>query len=177
MRLLDGNSSMKKISHMLLGNMLLFFSLWAGAASAASGAIPVPQSRETFLYSASASPFEAKSPSEAKPVGIGSLAEGGDTFSLQVTIGPFARPVDMYLTLLSPDEKSAPVLTLAPDNTFKPFLIGSRPWRGKVTSADEAVMNIPASSLASGPYVLMFAVMPADVQDRYYLWTVPFLVP
>lgn len=168
---------MKKISRILISTILLLFSAGIGAASAANGIIPLPQSRETFVYSAVASPVEAKVPSEAKPAGIGPLAEGGDTFSLQVAIGPFARPVDMYLTLLSPDEKGAHVLTLNQDNTFKPFSISSKPWRSDVMSADEVVMRIPVSSLASGPYVLMFAVMPAGVQDRYYLWTVPFLVP
>jgi len=168
---------MKKISSILIGTILLLSSAGVGAASAANGIIPVPQSRETFVYSAAAYPVEAKVPSEAKPVGIGPLAQGGDMLSLRINAGPFAQPVDMYLTMLSPDDKRGPVLSLTPANTFEPLLDNSKPWRKRVTGASEVIMNIPVSSMASGPYVLMFAVMPAGVLDRYYLWTVPFLVP
>jgi len=168
---------MKKRFSILLSALLLLFCLSAGVASAANGKFPLPGSRETFLYSAAAYPFEAATPSEARPVGIGSLAEGRDSFNLQVSIGPFVRPVDMYLTLLSPDDRNGPVLSLNPDNTFGTFSGSMKPWREKVTAADDFIMDIPVSSMVSGPYVLMFAVMPAGFQDRYYLWTVPFLVP
>lgn len=160
-----------------MGIILLLFCSAAGAASASNGVVPLPATRETYLYSASVYPFEAMALSKAKPVGIGPLAEGGDTFNLQVSIGPFARPVDMYLTMLSPDDKRGPVLSLSPGNTFEPFSGSMKPWRKNVTAADELIMDIPVSSMTSGPYVLMFAVMPADLLDSYYLWTVPFLVP
>lgn len=172
-----GSSDMKKRSYMLLGSMLLLLCLSASFASAAKGIFPLPESREMFLYSAAAYPLEDRALSTTKPVGIGTVAEGGDSFNLQVSIGTFARPVDMYLTLLSPDDKQGSVLSLRPDNTFETFSGSMRPWRKRVTAAGEFIMDVPVSSLASGPYVLMFAVMPADNSDRYYLWTVPFLVP
>jgi len=171
------NSLMKNISRILISTILLFFSVKAGIVSAANGIVPLPQSRETFVYSAAAYPLESSDPSRSKPIGIGPLAQGGDIFSLQIIAGPFAQPVDMYLTMLSPDDKRGPVLSLTTGNTFEPLLDSSKPWRKRVTGVSEVIMHIPVSTMASGPYVLMFAVMPADVQDRYYLWTVPFLVP
>lgn len=162
---------------LLLSGVLLLVCAATGAAIAANGIVPLPESRETFVYSAMAYPLEAKVLSEARPIGIGPLAEGGYTFNLQVSIGPFAMPVDMYLTMLSPDDQSGNVLLLGPDNKFEPFSGSMKPWREKVTAAHEFVMDIPVSSMMSGPYVLVFAAMPAGAQDSYYLWTVPFLVP
>ncbi len=170
-------TDMKKIFSMLLTPFLLLSFVALDIASASNGMLPLPQSRETFVYSAATYPLEARIPSKSKPVGIGSLAEGGDSFNLQISIGPFVRPVDMYLTLLSPDDKRGPALTLSPDNTFETFSGNMKPWREKVTAADDFIMDLPVSSMVSGPYILMFAVMPVGVQDRYYLWTVPFLVP
>ena len=168
---------MNKIRFILFGFFLLLFSAGYGAVSAASSFVPMPGYREAFVYSAVANPLDAKDLSQAKPVGIGPLAEGGDMLSLSVTAGPFAEPVNMYITLLSPDDKLGPFLSLNPNNTFEPLSDSSKPWREKVAAADEFIMDMPVSSMSSGPYVLIFAVIPAGDLNRCYLWTVPFLVP
>jgi hypothetical protein len=177
MKWLIGIPDMKKRFCLLFSALLLLICLTDSVASADDTILPVPEIRETFIYGAIAYPSESKFIAKSKPVGIGPLAEGGNTFNLQVSIGPFAGPVDMYLSMLSPDDIYGPVLLLSPDNTFEPFSGSMKPWRKNMTAVHEFIMDIPVSFMMSGPYVLMFAVMPADVQDSYYLWTLPFLVP
>ena len=71
----------------------------------------VPEGQQIFpLYNQIASPIISSDPTQAMPVGVGSVAVGGDTVSIQVGLGQFSGPVDIYFGLYSP--------LIDPDNVF-----------------------------------------------------------
>ena len=63
---------------------------------AQDGLIPVPGGKQGFIYSPSAAPENNPDPSLSKPVGIGSVASGGNILGIQVSLNQFAGPVDIY---------------------------------------------------------------------------------
>jgi len=70
--------------------------------------IPVPTKHRTFIYGPIASPVVDLRPSVAKPLSVGSVALGGDTVDMEVSLNQFSAPVDVYLSLyaLSNDASS-----------------------------------------------------------------------
>jgi hypothetical protein len=105
---------------------------------------------------------------------------------MQVNVGEFAGPVNVYLTLYAPSEKPfAPVdvYSLQPDNTFKPIEIGAagtggvEPWKSGVTKVSEAAMSsIPAAELPTGQYLVVLTVTSANNENVYYEWMTHFIV-
>jgi hypothetical protein len=60
-----------------------------------SPVIPLPLSQEIFCYAASSSPVLGIEPSKINPIGVGSVATGGNILNLEVGVERFAGPVDM----------------------------------------------------------------------------------
>ena len=69
--------------------------------------MPVPASWQSFQYAPAASAAKSTNPSIAKPFGVGSVATGGTTLSLEVSAGKFLGAVDVCLAIyaqnISPD--------------------------------------------------------------------------
>ncbi|MCK4793666.1 MAG: hypothetical protein KAV87_58600, partial [Desulfobacteraceae bacterium] len=76
----------------------------------ASPTTPIPVSSQSFTYSATTAPVLSADPSQAKPMGLGPVAEGGGTLSITVKTYQFSGPVDIYFGLYSPE--------IDPDNIY-----------------------------------------------------------
>ncbi len=63
--------------------------------------ITLPNGQEAFSYPPSVSPNVNTDPSVANPVGVGSVATGGNILSLRVFLPEFSVPVDIYGTFIS----------------------------------------------------------------------------
>jgi hypothetical protein len=73
------------------------YMIVASQKTVQSGAIPLPSGKNAFTYTPVEIPAPSEDPATARPIGVGSVANGGGTLHLQVEIGPFEEPVDVTL--------------------------------------------------------------------------------
>jgi hypothetical protein len=134
----------------------------------------LPTSGQSFTSCAAVFPGLSAEPSSANPIGVGTIAIGGDTLDLQIGLDPFSGPVDIYLGISVDSAKSLYILT--DENTLQDASDGIIPWKTAVVSAfDEDVTGaITASSLPPGIYTIYLAVTPAGNAGSYYLWQTSF---
>ncbi|MEJ2696025.1 MAG: hypothetical protein P8013_05190 [Candidatus Sulfobium sp.] len=59
--------------------------------------IPTPAFKQAFTYTPVTDPVIACDPAEAKPIGVGDIAQGGGSLEINVDVGPFDEPVDVSL--------------------------------------------------------------------------------
>ncbi len=153
--------------------------------------IPSPNGQEAFSYPPSVSPDVSTNPSVANPIGVGTVAEGGNMLSLRVSLPQFSDPVDIYGAFIS-SAHPATVNILKADLTFQAFSVeevnkalstgipaaGMTPWRANTTGPiDESLYaDIPVSTLSNGTYNLYMLVTPAGSLNTYYLWKTYFSV-
>lgn len=159
-----------------------------------SASMSLPTSQQFFEYASVAQPDANTDPAAAKPIGLGSVADGsGNTFNLKIGTASFASPVDIYFLVYSPNsyifygspvaKTSNPLgnfFVMLPDNTFQSFLTGLRPWKQNITAGvnEEIFGNVPTFFLAQGSsYYLYLFVTPTGSIDSYYLWATTFTVP
>lgn len=172
--------------------LLALLMLQVYLSEAASMALPASQ--QFFEYVSVAQPDTNSDPANAKPVAIGSIADGtGSTFNLKAGTASFSAPVDIYFLVYAPSSYifyGSPVVNssnplsnffvLLPDKTFQSFLTGFKPWKQNVTAAlnEEIFGNVPTFFLAQGSsYYLYLFVTPTGSFDTYYLWATTFTVP
>ena len=122
--------------------------------------MPVPAGQQSFpLYSPIASPIISADPSQAMPIGVGSIATGGNTLNMQVGLGQFSGPVDIYFGIYSfvidPDN----VYILNSGNTLQPVSAGFTPWIANTYGNINKSLfgDISASTLPPGTYLLAVA--------------------
>ncbi len=148
--------------------------------------MPLPvESLQSFIYEAIPSPVMGEVPSEARPISAGPLARGGDILKIQVALGQFSGPADIYfgiayrgLIILS-GPANPDIYLLGPDgHTFVPVKDGLIAWKSNVTSATESLFgDIPISALTPGFYDLYLLVTPAGELNAGYLWETNFYIP
>jgi hypothetical protein len=140
--------------------------------------MPVPTGWDSYVYNPIVHPVLSTDPSQAKPIGVGSVAEGGDTLSIHVALSEFSGPVDVYFALSAPDIDPHNIYILKSDNTFQLLSAGLEPWKGNTTGPiDEPLFgDIPTSLLPAGTYYLYLAVTPSHSFNTYYLWTTHFTI-
>ena len=119
------------------------------------------------------------------PVGVSQSGTDGDTLDIQVSIGEFEGPVNVYFTLYAPAEKPsfAPVdvYSLQPDNTIRPVDMGQAetagvyPWKTNVTEANETVLS-SMDGLPHGQYLVVLTATSANNENVYYEWMTHFIV-
>jgi hypothetical protein len=130
-------------------------------------------------------------PRDAKPVGVGAVANGGDTLTLEVAAS-FAKPVDVYMLMYTPEgghegeydsddeddeESSVRVLSLGRDGVFRSAYESSRAWKRSVTAVNQKILvDVPVAELATGTYKVVLKVTPAGSRYRYYQWSTDFIV-
>ena len=181
---------MKKNSHIIFLTCLLSI-LFLISSSVYADIIPLPNSRQGFSYSPVETPVFSSDPAQAKPVGLGSVAIGGDTLSIQIGLNQFSGPVDIYGAFtVSADPLRVNVLN--PNGTsFTSFTIsdimialatgvppaGAQPWRTNVTELiNEDLFDMPVSSIPAGSYTVYLLVTPAGSLSSYYLWITSFVI-
>ncbi len=138
-----------------------------------------PVSQQIFpLYNPIASPIKSAVSSQAMPIGVGSVATGGDTVSIQVGLGQFSGPVDIYFGIYSPLIDPDNIFILTPKNTLQPISAGFTPWISATSgNINESLFgDISTSVLPSVTYELYLAVTPAGSLDTYYLWSTEFTI-
>jgi Viral BACON domain/Putative binding domain, N-terminal len=146
-------------------------------------AMPVPSSGpQVFISCAAVLPSLNADPSLANPIGVGTVAVGGNIFDLKIGLDPFDVPVDIYLALKANSGDAARQLNDYPyyitrDNQLHTEFAA---WKTNVTDVDEDVTgNVPVSSLPLGTYTLYLLVVPSGAVsagdlNNYYLWQTPF---
>ena len=155
------------------------------SASAAEGLMPLPAGQEVFTFDIAETPVRSGDPANAMPVGVSQTGENGDMLDIQVSVGEFEGPVNIYFTLYAPAEITsfAPVAvySLQPDNTIKPVdteqaeTTGVYPWKTNVTGAYETVLS-SLDGLPHGQYLVVLTVTSAVSENVYYEWMTNFVV-
>ena len=142
-----------------------------------SSVIPVPTSQQGFTYSPIDVPVKSTDPAQAKPIGIGSVANDGDNLSLQIGFNQFSGPVDIYLGIFIKSIDSN-IWLIKSDLNLQPLSSGLVKWKENVTGPiDENLYGyIPVNNLPYGTYHLLLAVAPTGSLSSFYLWETKFVL-
>ncbi len=172
---------------------ILCLSLFLAASAAfapavCSSSMAVPSGQHVFpSYGPMTLPVVNTDPARAMPIGLGSAATGGTTVTLQIGIGEFSGPVDIYvgiyapainpdyIYILMPDNvtlQHVPLNSLTPNGTLQLSSVTFSPWMANTSgNIDETVLrSMAVSSLPQGTYSLYLLVTPAGSLSSYYLW-------
>jgi hypothetical protein len=143
-----------------------------------SPAIPLPTNCQSYTYSSATSPVLSEDPSQAKPIGLGTVATGRGTLSITVNTYQFSDPVDIYFGLYSPEIDPDNIYLLTSGGAFQKLSEGLAPWKANITGpVDESLFgDIQTSSLPIGTYYLYLLVTPTGNLSNYYLWITNFSV-
>src|SRR5512135_1472368 len=107
---------MKSIKILFL-SLVLVATGGAFAAATASSLIAAPSGKHVFpSYGPMILPVISTDPARAMPIGLGSAAAGGATAALQIGIGRFSEPVDIYAAIYAPSINPQYIYVLMPDN-------------------------------------------------------------
>ncbi len=172
---------------------ILFSLILPASSQAIVAGMPVPPGQQDIYYDKIASPVLTDDPLEAKPVGFGSAAQGGNTLSVRFSLPAFDGPVDIYVAFTLSTAPAYINILSSDGQTFKTFLIddvvqqfamgtlpsGVEKWKSNQIGPldDTSFGDIPLSDIESGIYYVYFLVTPAGRVDRYYLWETYFLNP
>ncbi|MCU7836753.1 MAG: hypothetical protein KZQ83_16075 [gamma proteobacterium symbiont of Taylorina sp.] len=149
---------------------LLFISpLSALALETPSGSIIFPS------YSPVINPIVATDANTSKPIGFGSVAEGGDTMSIKLQLESMDQAADLYFAMFVPQLAPSTIFFITETGGFVPFSGVLPPWKQAVSkSIDESLLgDIPVSSLPEGDYSFYLLQAPAGINplENYYLWS------
>lgn len=144
----------------------------------ASSTIPVPSSANSFTSPVITSPLLSTNASLAEPLGVGSVATGGSTLSLQLGLDQFAGPVDIYFLLYIPALDPLNIWEYTSTGVLQPISAGLVPLHQNVTGpiSESIFGDIPTSVLPSGQYTFAILVTPTGDQSltNYYIWVTTF---
>jgi plastocyanin len=141
----------------------------------------LPQSQVVFTPAPSSAPVLNTDPALANPIGLGSVAAGGDTLDIRIGTTGFSGSAEVYFAVSSPQVLGNEIF-LYSGGMFVAFSsAGIVPWIASTTEPlDQDLFGaIPVSSLPSGDYTLFFAVAPAgtSLATFFYLWSAVFTIP
>lgn len=139
----------------------------------------VPNGQQLFPpYGPIISPVISADPSQAKPIGVGPVAVGGDTVSIEVGLGRFSGPVDVYFGIYAPLIDPVNTYILTPENTLQPISMVFTPWlTATYGNINEPLFgDIYTSDLQPVTYELYLAVTPVGSLDTYYFWSTEFTI-
>ena len=94
----------------------VFFRIQASYA-----AMPSPTGQQAYAYPPTSDPVVSPEPSEAKPMGVGPIAVGGNVLDFAVHLDSFQAPVDVYLALDAPALGSGALYLLTGENRLQPL--------------------------------------------------------
>jgi hypothetical protein len=133
--------------------------------------VPVPSGQQIFPpFDAPNLPNPNVDPSLSQPIGVGTIAMGGDTVDLRVFTDTFSGPVDVYFGVGASLPLPSEVLLLT-STGVQPVSAGLAPWMAGVLSVNEDILvNAPVSDLLPGQYDFYLVVTPANSLSTFYLW-------
>jgi plastocyanin len=147
----------------------------------AAATMALPQTQMVFSPAPSSAPFLNADPASANPMGLGSVAMGGNTLDIRIGTVGFSGPADVYFAVFSPHALGTNEILLFTGTTFVALSqAGLVPWMANINGPlDQDLFGaIPVSALPSGDYTLFFAVAPAGSPlAAFYLWSAVFTVP
>ncbi len=155
-------------------------ALIAAWTSLVLGAMPVPGTSQMVEYEALKLPLLSDDPSQARPVTVGKVAEGGDNFNLHIGLHECDDPVDVYLGLQASFVPGELFMFTSDGGLYPVSQAGILPWKVEVSVPVEENFfegGIPVAALPPGVYTLYLAVTPANSLEAVYLWVTSFLVP
>ena len=153
-----------------------------GGSSSPSGmmlAMPMPTSGMMFSSGPTTDPVIGSGPQDTMPMGVGTVAMGGDMLTIHAEVGQFEMPMDMYFELYMPSIDPFNVYLLNQQGGLEPASMGMSPWITGVTSIDEMPFgaDIPTSMLPKGTYYLGLMATPAGSNmETYYFWMTNFVI-
>lgn len=139
----------------------------------------IPTSQQIFNYPPTESPGLNTDASQAKPIGVGTIATGGNTLSLRIGLYQFAGAVDIYFAISAPKIDPNNIYILNENYNLQKYSdVGLIPWKRNITgSVDEALFgDIPTSLLPAATYYLYIVVTPTNSLSSYYFWTTYFTI-
>jgi len=151
----------------------------------------LPTRGQTFTYNAVVSPVLSASPSQAKPIGVGAIATGGNTFDITIGLDPFAGPVDVFFAIYASSIDAENVyflnsgysLQTSRSDDGRRVSRSQMVWKTSVLDVTEALaLNVPVSALPAGQYTLMLQVSPSASGDddissgAYDRWVTSFTI-
>ena len=112
----------------------------------------VPNVQESYPYDPIAQPVVSTDSAQAKPIGVGSIAEDGDTVSIHIALTEFTGSVDVYLAIYVPTIDPNNIYILKSDYTLQAVSKGLEPWKENISdSIDEHLFgDMLISSLPLG---------------------------
>ncbi len=119
--------------------------------------MPMPNSQMIFSSGPTTDPVIGSGPQDTMPMGVGSVAGGGDMLTIHAEIGQFQMPMDMYFALYAPSVDPFNIYLLNQEGVLHPASMGMSPWMTGVTSLDQMPFgdNIPTSMLPQGVPIIL----------------------
>ncbi len=141
------------------------------------GTIMMPTGQAMFRYGMISDPISGTGASTTMPIGVGSVATGGNMLSIHTAMGQFYNPMDIYFALYAPSVSSELYL-LHQDGSLQPASNGISAWMSSVMSVDQFPFGaISTSSLPKGTYTLYMMATPAGSNmANYYMWSTQFVI-
>lgn len=138
----------------------------------------MPTAQEMFQYGSTTTPVIGTDISTTMPIGVGTVAMGGNMITIHATIGQFPNAMDMYLAIYAPALDPFNIYLMHPDGTLKPVSMGIEPWMAAVTAIDQTPFaNMSTSAFPKGTYTVGFMATPTGANmATYYMWTTDFVV-
>lgn len=149
-----------------------------GPAGGMMTSLQMPGSAMMFSYGPTTSPVIGTDITGTMPIGVGSVAMGGNMVTIHAQVGQFTGPMDMYLGIYSPAIDPFNMYLLHQDGTLQPVSAGVAPWMSGVTSIDQIPFgDIPTSMLPKGSYNVYFMTTPSGSNmSSYYFWSTNFMI-
>lgn len=140
------------------------------------GYMQMPVAQQMFSYGAATAPIIGLDAANSMPIGVGSVATGGNMMTIHAAAGQFAGPMDFYFAMYAPAIDPFNVYLLHQDGSWHPVTGGVAPWMSGVTGVDQVLVdNVPTTGLPKGTYTLGLMAAPAgNNMASYYLWTTHF---
>ncbi len=140
--------------------------------------MPMPTSPMVFSSAPTTDPVIGSGPQDTMPIGVGSVATGGNMLTIHVEVGQFQMPMDMYFELYAPSLDPFNVYLLDQQGALQPASMMT-PWMTGLTSIDQMPFraDIPTSMLPPGTYSLGLMATPSGGDmSTYYLWVTSFVI-
>lgn len=169
-----------------LAALVLCLGLFSYASSQlkAPAALLVPSSQLFITYLPVSAPVKDADPRNARPIGVGSVASGGSTVSLVVSVGDFGGKVDIYIALRAKDIDRDNLYFFTPQNRLQRLSDGLVAWRSDTFAniTNEALVpSFDGGSLPLGTYEAFVIVVPSGALKEsstppFYLWQTAFTI-
>ncbi len=157
----------------LLSLLPLFFATLSHAQ------MPLPVGTQVYSYASAEFPVIHVNPSQAKPIGVGPVANGQDTFRLQVQLSEFTGGVDIYFAIYCAALHPTEFFLFDDKGSLKPFSTnGYVKWRSDLSGSfnERPFPDLSVLILPPGTYFFYLLVSPAGSFASYFLWSTSFTI-